>query len=188
MTPFDFITVALSLVLGLGITYLLSSAVQMFRSRDVVALDWIALAWAAIILFWQLQFWWAIYELSKIIQIWTIQAFAVLVALALILFVSGALILPSGNQDIGQRASEAFKRDGRWALVLLSAHFGASLGANRLLFGTPVFSIVSALVASLMVVPLLFLMLRTRRSQMATIATYMVLSLWVASLIAPTSY
>lgn len=106
MTPFDFISVALSLVLGLGITCLLSSAVQMFRSRHSVELDWIALAWAAVILFWQLQFWWAIYELATIVQTWTQPAFAALVAL--LLFVAGALILPSGDQGTAQRARAAF--------------------------------------------------------------------------------
>lgn len=188
MTPFDFITVAISLILGLGITYLLSSAIQMFRSRDVIALDWIALAWAAIILLFQLQFWWALYELSKIIQTWTVQAFAVLIAQALSLFVAGALILPSGNQESGQRVSEAFKRDGRWALVILSGYLGISLMANILLYGTPIFSIVQALVVSLMIAPLLFLLLGNLRAQKLATAIYMAWSLWVASVIAPTSY
>jgi len=115
MTPFEFITVALSFILGLGITQVLLSAIGVFRARDRIAINWMALAWAAIILLWQLQYWWAVLELDGLIHTWTLLQFVVLVAYTLMLFVAGALILPSPDHGVDERLHGAFQRDGRWA-------------------------------------------------------------------------
>jgi hypothetical protein len=188
MKPFDYIAIALSLILGLGITQLLSSAVGAFRARHRVALDWTALAWAAVILFWQLQYWWALFDLSASIQVWTILHFVVLVVLALFLFVSGALILPSYDRDRDSELSGAFQRDGRWALSVMSAYFAACLAGNWFLFNTPPLSYVGALVTALMIMPLLFLWQRNRFIRVAIVVLNIALSLWAGSVISPAKY
>ena len=70
MDSFRWIAVALSMILGLGVTRLLSAFVAVFRSRKHSKLDWIPLAWAGCIFLWQLQFWWAIIELPGLIRVW----------------------------------------------------------------------------------------------------------------------
>jgi hypothetical protein len=68
MTPFEFILVALSFVLGLGITRLLSSTVNIFRWRNELDIDWVPLVWAAVVFLFQIQYWWAIFELSEMVE------------------------------------------------------------------------------------------------------------------------
>ena len=94
MDSFRWIAVALSMILGLGITRLLASFVAVFRSRNRSRLDWIPLAWAFCIFIFHLQFWWAINELPGLVHIWTLSTFLALVGLTLLLFISAALILP----------------------------------------------------------------------------------------------
>ena len=91
---FRWISVLLSMVLGLGITRLLSSAVAVFRSRGYARLEWVPIAWAASIFIWQIQYWWAVIELAGMHETWLLVEFLALLGLALLLFVTAALILP----------------------------------------------------------------------------------------------
>jgi hypothetical protein len=132
------------MVLGLGITRLLSALVEVFRSRETVKLDWVPLVWAGCIFLWQLQYWWAIIELPGLVNSWTPGAFVVLVSLPLFLFVSAALVLPPSKEGGTRTLRESFARDGRWALVSMSAYFGLALfcqlvalgGLSRFLVGS----------------------------------------------------
>lgn len=72
MESFRWIAVVLSMILGLGVARLLSSGVEVFRSRSNGKFDWVPLLWAGCIFLWQLQFWWGIIELPGLIQAWTI--------------------------------------------------------------------------------------------------------------------
>lgn len=112
VNSFRWISVALSLILGFGITWLLSAAVAMFRSRTLARLDWIPLVWAACVFFWQLQYWWAVIELPRLVSTWHLGQFMILVALALLLFVTAALVLPPTQLAEGENLAESFKRDG----------------------------------------------------------------------------
>ena len=120
MNTFRWISVALSLILGFGVTRLLSAGVAMFRSRTVAKLDWIPLVWAACIFFWQIQFWWAVIELPLLITTWDIREFMMLLGLALLMFLSAALVLPASELSEGEKLYDSFTRDGHWALPCLS--------------------------------------------------------------------
>ena len=123
LSPFRWIAVTLSLILGFGVTRLLSAAVAMFRSRSDAHLDWIPLVWAGCIFLWQIQFWWAVIELPSLIQVWYVGQYLILPGLGLLLFVPAARVLPSSELAAGERLSESFERDGHWALPCLSTYF-----------------------------------------------------------------
>jgi hypothetical protein len=93
MDSFRWIAVVLSMILGLGVTRLLSSAVEVFRSRHQAKMDWVPFVWAGCIFIWQLQFWWGIIELPSLVKAWSVGSFLVLVSLTLLLFVSAGLVL-----------------------------------------------------------------------------------------------
>lgn len=189
MTPFEFITVALSFILGLGVTQILISAIAVFRSRDRVDADWIPLAWAAIILLWQLQYWWAIFELNTIVHTWTLFHFLTLLAMALLLFVAGALILPSSDQESGERLRGSFQRDGRWSLIFLAAYFASALATNWFLFNTPPLTQIGAYCVLLTIMPLLFLWFGNRSVRKAIVLIDIPLSIWVAAFVmSPANY
>lgn len=147
MTPFEFLSVALSFVLGLAVTLLLTSMLRVFRARKRLRLDGITFAWVIYIFVFQIQYWWAIFELSALPQ-WTLQMFALTLVLAIILFVAGGLILPSSFGEYPHDLREYFAEDGRWGVVALASYGVAGIVGNVLLFGGPAVSVLHGLIAA----------------------------------------
>lgn len=188
MEAFHWISVILSLILGLGITRLLSSAVDVFRSRGRAQVDWIPLVWGACIFLWQIQFWWAINELSTKAIAWTSLQFLALLGLPLILFVAAALILPSGELSTGESLAEAFERDGRWALLFLSAYFIIATGENWYFWNTSPFTRPGFINLFLAATPLLYLSVSSRKLRGAITILYLLGSLVAAWVESPHAY
>jgi hypothetical protein len=186
--PFRWIAVALSIILGLGVTRLLSSVVAAFRSRSHAQLDWIPFAWAGCIFLWQLQYWWAINELPRITRVWTLWSFLILVGLTLLLFVSAALVLPPAELREKDNLRTAFERDGRWALASLRTYFALALLVDWLLWNASPFSIWGGALMALMILPLGFVWTRSRRLQAAITIVYIPLSIWAALGLSPSAY
>ena len=133
MTHFEFLTVALSFVLGLSVTVLLTSLLTAFRARRKMRLTWLPLVWATYILVLQFDVWWELYGLSSM-QTWTAGAFVLLLLLALLLFVAGGLILPRGLGDYPEDLDEYFQEDGRWAIAVIATFNLTAIVANSALF------------------------------------------------------
>ena len=136
MSIFDFLTVALSLVLGLGLTRLLESAVEAFRVRKTVQLHWLPFAWALAVLIQQLQFWWAMYELQQMASV-NVSTFVLLLLLAMLLFVAGALVLPTGEAGYPDDLLDYFSSDGAWGVAAVGAYHLIAIFANLVLFNVP---------------------------------------------------
>lgn len=137
MTIFEYIIVTLLLIAGLGITRLLENAVDTFRLRNKIKLHWIPITWVALVFLWQMQFLWALFELEGLVNSWNVGCYALLLTMALLLFVAGALIVPSPNDDQGGDSWEQFMTDDRWSLLALALFFLLAFLSNPILFGIP---------------------------------------------------
>lgn len=185
---FRAIWVAPSIILGLGITRLCSDAILLFRSRHRAPIDWIPLLWAACIFVWQIQYLWAIIELPHFVRTWTLPEFLMLLSLALALFVAAALVFPDKEMQISEALDDDFLRDGRWALVALSAWGYTAALADLLLFAEPLLSPDIGLMIVVATVPLLYLATKTRRLRALITVGNLALTLWVAWLLSPKAY
>ena len=188
VSPFRWIAVTLSLILGFGVTRLLSAGVAMFRSRTIARLDWIPLVWAACIFFWQIQYWWAIIELPRFITAWYLGQYMMLLGLALLLFVAAALVLPATELSEGEDLSESFRRDGHWALPCLSAYFLLAFFADWHFWGVSPISYLGSLLGSLLLIPLVFISVSSRRVKAGLTLFYVLLSLWSGWELSPKIY
>ncbi len=135
MTAFEFLSVALSFVLGLAVTLVLTSLLAAFRARGESRMDWLPFVWAGYVLVYQFQYWWAIFELSAL-PVWSVGTFGILLLLAVILFLAGGLILPTGSADYPSDLGVYFRRDGRWGVAALASYSLVGIGGNVLLFGS----------------------------------------------------
>jgi hypothetical protein len=142
LTSFEFLTVALSFVLGLATTVLLTSALAVFRARKSTRISWVPLAWAGYVLLIQFIIWWELYGLVELEQ-WTIGSFAFLLLITLLLFAAGGLVLPSCGEDYPADLHEYFQEDGRWAVALIAALFVVGSVANVVLFEMSTFSAIN---------------------------------------------
>ena len=135
MTAFEFLSVALSFVLGLAVTLVLTALLAAFRARHQSKMDWLPFVWAGYVLVYQFQYWWAIFELSAV-PVWTVGTFGMLLLLAVILFLAGGLTLPTGSADYPSDLGEYFRTDGRWGVAALAVYSIVGTVGNVLLFGS----------------------------------------------------
>jgi hypothetical protein len=131
---FSVIMTIIGMVLGIGFTRMLSGLIAVYRSRQKAILDWVPLSWAFCILLTDLQFWWAINGASGALPVWTFDEFVALVVFTMLLFVSGALLLPPAELQKDESLRTFFDEEGRWALAFLSAYFLLTLIVNVTIF------------------------------------------------------
>lgn len=134
MTIFEYVTAALLIILGLGITELLNDVIGLFRDRHERRPEWIALAWAGIIFAHQMQFLWAIFEINLLVDSWSAFEFIIALSLVLLLCASGALIIPRAALEGPWDPWRRFKQNGRWALIALACYSILAFIANPLFY------------------------------------------------------
>jgi hypothetical protein len=188
MESFRWMSVILSMILGLGITRLLSTLVALFRSRRDVKGDWIPFAWAGCIFIQQLQFWWAIMELPSLIHEWTVWSFSLLVSLTLLLFAAAELILPPTVPSTKTDIMDAFERNGKWSLVALSAYFSLAVVTNWALWTVSPFTILGACMVVQIALLLTVVRSRVRKVQAVVTAVYVPIAVLGAAFLSRASY
>ena len=139
MTPFDFVSVFFSVVIGLGVSQLLSSIAQMFEYRRQVVFDWVASLWVFTIFLFLVQAWWGLWSL-RTAPSWSYASFLLLVAYQGAIFLLSTLVLPRsyGGGGVSQEAHFNGVRP-----LFFSALAVVSIAAflvNSLLFHQPVIS------------------------------------------------
>jgi hypothetical protein len=173
---FEFISVALSFVIGLGVTHLLSAFVRVFLNRKRMRVDWIPMAWAFSIFASMIQYWWAVFELASL-EVWPIGHFLAFLGMALLLFVAGALVLPAALFGEAEDLGDIFEEHGRWGLVVLSAYTMTVLVGNAVFWGSSPFSAVGLRTMILAGLPLGVVIARGRTVRGLITVSY--LGLWV---------
>lgn len=92
---FEYLTVLISVVVGLSLTSFLTNVVRIIHVRSNVTISWVQLLWSVTILVWTVAFWWFTFVLAEQRQ-WTYPLFAFLLAYATFLFFLMALLFPEG--------------------------------------------------------------------------------------------
>ena len=139
MTPFEYIIGIMLLIIGLGVTQLLSKLVNRIRRRHEVKLHWIPLAWVLVVFFYQMQFLWWAFDLQSLIETWTPFTFFLLLVYALLLFLAGVLVSPRTNVEKNHHAFNSFLREGRWALIVLACFHSWVILFNLLMYHVKLF-------------------------------------------------
>jgi hypothetical protein len=93
MTPFEYVSVLLSIILGLGITVLLTGVAEIIRNWKNVTLYWPYLVWIPVVFVLHLQEWWVTYSLRSEME-WTLLHFMFISSYPIVLFVLANLLFP----------------------------------------------------------------------------------------------
>ncbi|MCF4998749.1 hypothetical protein GIW70_20985 [Pseudomonas syringae] len=163
MSNFPIVATVLSMILGLSVTRLLLGTLTVFRIRRIAAPDWVPLVWAVMLFATQLDFWWAVNALPTIKTTFTFMEFLLLVLLALSLFVSAALLLPSRSEDEQNGLRVYFEQDGRYALLSLSTYLVIGLIVNVALFEASPIALWGLLDVIMIALPVCAFFARSRR-------------------------
>jgi uncharacterized membrane protein len=176
MSNFPIVATVLSMLLGLSVTRLLLGALTVFRIRRAAEPDWVALVWAVMLFATQLDFWWAVNALPEVKASYSFSEFLLLVLLALSLFVSAALLLPSRSEDEQNGLRIYFEQDGRYALLSLSTYLFLGFVVNILLFKASPIALWAAFDVVMIVLPICAFAAKSRKLYSAITIFYVPLT------------
>jgi hypothetical protein len=129
MAVFEVISTALSIIIGLGMGHLLWTGSAAFRSRKEIKLHWIPIGWALCIFLQHANFLISALAIDREIEVWTYSLYLQLLLQAVLLFVSGALILPSESR-LATDLMQDFRDHGRFGLIAFAAYQALWVSTN----------------------------------------------------------
>lgn len=113
MTPFDYLTVLTSIVLGLAIANVLGRLAIVITARERIDFYWPPVAWGIWIFFIAVQHWWAQWSVRHTTD-WTFGTFWLELLTPVDLFILAALVLPGREEAERLDLGEWFFRNRTW--------------------------------------------------------------------------
>jgi hypothetical protein len=98
MTPFEYVTVLISIILGLGITQIVTGIADIIHQWDKMKLYWPHGLWIVLVFVMHIHEWWLTYEL-KLHQSWHLASFLFLILYPIMLFVLARILFPFGSME-----------------------------------------------------------------------------------------
>lgn len=157
MDEFGYLSVIISVILGLSITQLLQGLSRIINARDRVRIYWPTLGWGVLLLLVDVQAWWAMFGLRHKHD-WTFVQFGVVLLEAILLYLLAALMMPELPDEGPVDLRANYFRHSGWFFGALVAVLVDSLLKNVVMYGSlappldvgfHVFWITTALVAAL---------------------------------------
>ncbi len=93
MGLFEYLGVLISVVMGLGITHLLTGTSKVIQCRDTVRVYWVHVMWTANILLYILVIWWGMFWWSSLAE-WNFFQFLFVTLYSIVLFLMAAMLYP----------------------------------------------------------------------------------------------
>ncbi|MEP4485238.1 MAG: hypothetical protein ABJ013_06400 [Halioglobus sp.] len=141
MTQHEYVFIAVSVILGLAITRLLSCVAALVRAHRRVTFHWATALWGASVMLFILQLWWVGWEL-RTFSSWAILDFFTLVIGAIFVYGAAELSLPTEDYDISDDSELDFMAHshslGRVSAASMLGYFCVGPYVNISLFGNPV--------------------------------------------------
>ncbi|MBX3064599.1 MAG: hypothetical protein U0528_03955 [Anaerolineae bacterium] len=116
MTPFDYVSLLVSIVIALGITRVLTDLGNILQLRRTIRLYWVHVLWLINVLLWLLLDWWILYRWRTFEQ-WNFFLFLFVLVSPVIAFLLALLLRPEVIQrdtDLKQH----FYENNRWFFSL----------------------------------------------------------------------
>lgn len=125
MSPFEYVMVLVSIVIGLAITHVLTAMAEgVHRLRghgEPLQLDPVYLLWVGYVLVWLISFWWYEFNFQAVREQWTFGLYLFVISFAILLFLLAAILVPHRLSAV-QDSYRYFMEGRRW-------FFGANIVA-----------------------------------------------------------
>ncbi len=103
MSPFEYVIVLISIILGLGITTILTGIAELIKHTRPVRLFAPYIIWILLIFMLHFQDWWLSYQFKEVHE-WSLQFFLVIVLYPINLYILAHLLFPAGlSQDFDSK-------------------------------------------------------------------------------------
>jgi hypothetical protein len=159
MTPFEYVIVLISVILGLGITTILTGVAELIKNTKPVRLYAPYILWIVIIFVLHFQEWWLSYQLMSVRE-WSLQFFLLIVLYPINLYILAHLLFPSSlSKDFDSKAFflEHYPRFFIGAIILVVLSVIQNVFVSEL-------EVITQLPHTLVFLVLLFMLLTRNRS------------------------
>lgn len=146
MDAFGYVSVIFSVVIGLGLSHLLTGLTELVKARERVRFYWVHLVWVALTFVGHVFLWWTMWNLRQL-RVWNFFSFLFLLLAPVIMFVAAAFLMPKVEPGARLDLREYFYEN-RTAFFGANAAFVALMSAvNWVVAGRPSPPAVSAVFA-----------------------------------------
>jgi hypothetical protein len=115
VSDFEFLSVLVSIIIGLGLTHLLSGLGRAFYTRERFTMDAVHVAWTVTVLFVLVLNWW-VFLLWRDFEGWTFGAFFAIVMWTTLMYMMAVILYPPNlSGDIDYR--QIFEQNRTWFLL-----------------------------------------------------------------------
>lgn len=136
MDAFSYLSVLISIIVGLAVTQVLQGFRGLLLARSHVRGYWPALVWAVLVLVICVQVWWAMFGLSqRPTARWTFLDFGLVLLQTVPLYLMAGLALPDVDVEHGLDLREHYYAHHRWFFALLALLIAVSLVRVRVMMG-----------------------------------------------------
>ena len=97
MSPFEFITVFVSLIVGFTLAHILRAVSDLYEIRERVQTYWLNSLWVATVIMWSIFTWWGLWMLSIELTEWTYAQYWILVINVSSIYFFTTLVLPKAT-------------------------------------------------------------------------------------------
>jgi hypothetical protein len=134
MDQFSYLSVLLSIIVGLAITQILKGYRGILLARTQVRMYWPTLVWSTSLLLMNVQSWWAMFGLRDV-EVWTFGVFAVVLFQTIVQYMLAALVFPDfhGGERVDLRGH--YWAHARWFFALTILVLLTSLAKDYVLSG-----------------------------------------------------
>jgi hypothetical protein len=120
MDAFSYLSVLISIILGLAVTQVLQGFRGLMLARSRVRAYWPALVWAVLVLVICVQVWWAMFGMSqRPAARWTFLDFGLVLSQTIPLYLMAGLVLPDVDIERGLDLRDHYYAHHRWFFSLL---------------------------------------------------------------------
>ena len=99
MSPFEFITIFCSLILGLALTHIFRAVSDLYEIRERVKMYWLNSLWVVTVIMWSIHHWWGLWKLSIDMDLWHYSQYWFLVMNLASIYFFTTLVLPKAIDE-----------------------------------------------------------------------------------------
>ncbi len=134
MDAFSYLSVLISLILGLAITQVLQGFRELMQARSRLRGYWPSVTWAVLVVVISVQAWWSMFGM-RLHANWTFVEFSTVLAQTIVLYLLAALALPDAHGDEAIDLRAYYDGQRRWFFSLLVILILTSLAKSLVVEG-----------------------------------------------------
>ena len=135
MSPFEFVTIFCSLILGLALTHIFRAVSDLYEIRERVKTYWLNSLWVVTVTMWAIYTWWGLWSLSIDMDVWNYGQYWFLVVNLSSIYFFTTLVLPKATDEGQIDLENHYYSVHKAFFIIVAISLFSSSAVNFALFG-----------------------------------------------------